>query len=359
LKSAALAAPADGSGGRSIRDGAGGLVAGFRFSLQEMPVMYDASRFVVLLCVCAAATAHPVQAEVTALLPSEAKVVLRLQRIGAEQAQYSNNGFESYAATFQELETGQPASAASASETADAYVYTLRGTDYSCPGDDDDQRDCKPRADRVCEVHGQPGLYWGWSLEAHPLEYGPAGRLSLYIDASGIVRAQDLGGRPGTEDMPELETGTIEDYEAKACRALRALSAAQTNYSFISESHTFAPSLQKLHSGDGAGGKPFISERIASGQVYGYVVTLGVGDFLCSGHWDKAGRPIPGAACAARQDGLCTLHRKAGVYYAWWAEAHPIEYGKTGRRSFYIDDSGLVRGEDVGGKPGSPELPEL
>jgi hypothetical protein len=35
------------------------------------------------------------------------------------------------------------------------------------------------------------------------------------------------------------------------------------------------------------------------------------------------------------------------------ATATPVEYGKTGRRSFFIDQSGLVRGEDHGGAPAS------
>ena len=33
--------------------------------------------------------------------------------------------------------------------------------------------------------------------------------------------------------------------------------------------------------------------------------------------------------------------------------ATPTEYGKTGRQSFYLDESGVIRGADHGGQPGS------
>ena len=31
--------------------------------------------------------------------------------------------------------------------------------------------------------------------------------------------------------------------------------------------------------------------------------------------------------------------------------ATPTEYGKTGRQSFYLDESGIIRGADHGGEP--------
>lgn len=36
----------------------------------------------------------------------------------------------------------------------------------------------------------------------------------------------------------------------------------------------------------------------------------------------------------------------------WSAEARPLQPGFTGIRSFFIDESGLVRGEDIAGQPG-------
>jgi len=33
------------------------------------------------------------------------------------------------------------------------------------------------------------------------------------------------------------------------------------------------------------------------------------------------------------------------------AVATPREYGKTGKRSFFVDKSGVVRGDDHGGAP--------
>jgi hypothetical protein len=33
------------------------------------------------------------------------------------------------------------------------------------------------------------------------------------------------------------------------------------------------------------------------------------------------------------------------------ATASPVEYGRTGRRSFFVDQTGVVRGDDHGGGP--------
>lgn len=43
----------------------------------------------------------------------------------------------------------------------------------------------------------------------------------------------------------------------------------------------------------------------------------------------------------------------------WSVAAHPLRYGETGRRSFYIDTSGVLRADDIGGKPGSERLPKV
>jgi len=33
----------------------------------------------------------------------------------------------------------------------------------------------------------------------------------------------------------------------------------------------------------------------------------------------------------------------------WEAQANPISFGQSGNRTFYIDESGVLRGSDIGG----------
>jgi hypothetical protein len=35
----------------------------------------------------------------------------------------------------------------------------------------------------------------------------------------------------------------------------------------------------------------------------------------------------------------------------WWAEAHPTQYQSTSNKCFYVDETGVIRGTDNGGRP--------
>ena len=50
---------------------------------------------------------------------------------------------------------------------------------------------------------------------------------------------------------------------------------------------------------------------------------------------------------------------KDGSYWSWSATAWPVEYGKTGRRTFVIDETAVIRGSDIGGRPGNNSLPAI
>ncbi|UCD56091.1 MAG: hypothetical protein JSV16_09580, partial [Candidatus Hydrogenedentota bacterium] len=41
----------------------------------------------------------------------------------------------------------------------------------------------------------------------------------------------------------------------------------------------------------------------------------------------------------------------------WQATAYPISKSWTGNRTFYINESGVLRGSDLGGAPGTPGVP--
>ena len=67
-----------------------------------------------------------------------------------------------------------------------------------------DDRPCQPGPDRTCATHGNPGVYFSFEVEAHPLEYGKTGRRSFYMDESSIIRGADIQGKPGHAKLPEL-----------------------------------------------------------------------------------------------------------------------------------------------------------
>jgi len=48
-----------------------------------------------------------------------------------------------------------------------------------------------------------------------------------------------------------------------------------------------------------------------------------------------------------------------GSIWTWSATAWPITYRSTGVRTYYIDESGIVRGEDIGGGIGTVAMPAV
>jgi len=107
--------------------------------------------------------------------------------------------------------------------------------------------------------------------------------------------------------------------ETAAIGALKTMAAAQTDYHNNSQPHTYTGILQCLGSGNGAGGVAFVDPVLARGRKSGYTYNLHSGPSITQS--------------------IAT----------WSATAWPIVYQSTGIRSFYIDDSGVIRGEDIGG----------
>jgi hypothetical protein len=54
-----------------------------------------------------------------------------------------------------------------------------------------------------------------------------------------------------------------------------------------------------------------------------------------------------------------TSDATAGGMYAWEAEANPIIYTRTGVRSFFIDETGILLGDDLPDYSGSMSMPEF
>jgi prepilin-type N-terminal cleavage/methylation domain-containing protein len=128
--------------------------------------------------------------------------------------------------------------------------------------------------------------------------------------------------------IPSLLRSRMSANEASAQGACKTLASAQTDYNNNSSPHSFTELLSDLGTGLNAGGVRYIDNALSSGLKHGYVFNM------LAGAWTSS------------------------AYYAWSAEAHPVVYGRTGTRSFYIDETGIILCEDVGGGPGVSTSPD-
>ena len=128
--------------------------------------------------------------------------------------------------------------------------------------------------------------------------------------------------------IPSLLRSRMSANEAAAIGSLKTLAAGQTDYNNNSSPHTYTGSLMCLGSGNGAGGVRFIDPALSSGLKSGYNINLQ----------------------------LTTNFDTNGSYWAWSATAWPVVYGSTGIRTFYIDETAVIRGSDIGGVPSNTYL---
>ncbi len=130
--------------------------------------------------------------------------------------------------------------------------------------------------------------------------------------------------------IPSLLRSRMSANEAAAIASLKTIAAAQTDYNNNSSPHTYTGDIACLGSGNGAGTVPFIDDALASGLKSGYRITLGL-----------------------------ALDEFEGSYWAWSATAWPVVYASTGVRSFYIDESGVIRGSDIVGDLATVDIPTI
>ena len=138
--------------------------------------------------------------------------------------------------------------------------------------------------------------------------------------------------------IPNLLRARMSAQETGAIASCKTLAAAQTDYHTNTSPHTFALSLSFLGVGRSAGGVPYIDSVLASGVKNGYTFELVAGSEL---------------RILTKQGG------RVQAFQSWSATAFPVAYGSSGVRTFYIDESGVIRGQDYGGLPGRINLPVL
>ncbi len=163
---------------------------------------------------------------------------------------------------------------------------------------------------------------------AAPRGYRKTGRRSFFVGSQNwLIRGADKQGAAAVANDPIIaEYYTCEseaDCEAKAIGSMRLLHSAETTYQATYGNGLYG-SLCQL------GQVSLVDELIATGSKYGY---------------------------------LFVVTAKQGVYNqqppAFEIIAIPRRYPNTGRRSFFIDEVGVIRGADKNGAPASADDPAI
>ena len=144
--------------------------------------------------------------------------------------------------------------------------------------------------------------------------------------------------------IPNLLRSRMSANETASQGGLKTIAAGQTDYNTNSQPHTFATRLENLSNGGGAGDISFIDPNLGSGLKSGYTFSLVVGKGIKSGY------------TFSLVVGNQRISLLGTQYWAWSSCAWPVSYKSTGIRSFYIDESGVIRGSDVHGTCGPIDM---
>ena len=160
--------------------------------------------------------------------------------------------------------------------------------------------------------------------------------LITFLIAVGIFAIPSPGqtkNRPPTQNAAP-KNSAADDNENLVYQALRQIVGAQVTYSAVSSSGNYALNLQALADFEfteqvpgGSRKIELIDQILGSGEKYGYY-------FWVTATSAKNGQPA-----------------------SFTATATPSQYPKTGRRSFYIDETGVIRGADRNGAIASTNDP--
>ena len=129
--------------------------------------------------------------------------------------------------------------------------------------------------------------------------------------------------------IPRLQRAHMSANECSALAASKSIVSAQVDYYNNAAPHTYANSLTLLKTGQGAGEVAFLDPALGSGVHTGYTFAL------------------------------TTSSEVNGTYQKWSASCWPIAYRASGIRSFYVDETGVLRGADMSGLPGTIQLPVI
>jgi len=174
----------------------------------------------------------------------------------------------------------------------------------------------------ITTVPWSPGHSAVFQVSAVPQRYGKSGKRSFYIDEMGVIRGADRGGAPASADDPIVP---ILCGESGAISATRSLNSAEATY--------FATMGANINFGT-------LTQLAAVNLVDGYLAT-----------GEKCGYRFTVIAIAAN-----VATNTPAVYRV---NAEPLRYPTSGIRSFYTDETGILRGADHGGAPANVNDPPI
>jgi uncharacterized protein YgiB involved in biofilm formation len=163
-----------------------------------------------------------------------------------------------------------------------------------------------------------------FTIRSVPTLYGTTGIRSFFVDTSGVLRGADKNGAEATANDPPIDEclELNNSYENCAISDLRTLSGAQATYQATIGNGTYE-TLNQLYAAN------LINQGLASGTYHGYI-------FSCIVIAPTVTSPA-----------------------AYKTSAVPQNYGAASRRSFYVDESGVIRGADKNGKPADENDPPV
>jgi len=163
-------------------------------------------------------------------------------------------------------------------------------------------------------------------VSAIPRVYRKTGIRSFRIDTSGEIRGGDKNGQPATPTDPVIDdctNGSVADNERCTIADMRALHSAQMTYSSTAGNGNYGNLRQLYLNG-------LIRTGLSDYASRGYFYTVLTIDF------------VPNTQTAS---------------FKIWAT--PQSYPTSSVRSFYIDQTGVLRGADRGGVRGDENDPPI
>jgi hypothetical protein len=151
-----------------------------------------------------------------------------------------------------------------------------------------------------------------FQVSAVPLRYSKTGKRSFYIDQTGGIHGEDHGGEPAGVKDPLI---TICYGEASVIASMRAVYSAEMTYFSTAGANFHYGSLTQLNNFG------LLDQTLGDGERCGYlfdVITIAA---------------VP----------------STGIPASFRGTARPWNYPVSGIRSFYIDETGVLRGADHGG----------
>jgi hypothetical protein len=233
-------------------------------------------------------------------IQNERFTVRALQTLHAAQMTYQATGGNGNYGSFSDLHQAQLIDSVLASGFKYGYVFQIF---------------------TVVRVGTTPAAFYA---TATPVSYRKTGRRSFFINETGETRGADKNGAAATVSDPIINVCQELGYSNERCAIadLRILHSAQMTYSATIGNGNYG-NFQQLYAAN------LISLTLAIGSRHGY-------NFACS-----------------------TIDATSVTPAFFALRATPTFYGVTGRRSFYIDVSGVLRGADKNGAPADENDPPI